>query len=155
MEMIQAQERHLQDVYGIVRQSIEGTYPDYYPQAVCSYFLELHSRERILGDIRAGRTYLLRDENQYVATGTVLRRHLTRIFVLPGSQKKGYGTAVMDFLEQKAGELVKDAIVESSLPGCIFYEKRGYRTVKHCSVRTESGAVLVYELMQKKLREGC
>lgn len=153
-KVVQAQELHVPEVVSIVEESIRGTYPDYYPQEIVDFFLKLHDPEHIRQDIQKGNTYLLWDGEQFVATGTISRRRLTRIFVLPGVQKKGYGTAMMEYLEQKAAETYKDAMVESSLPGCIFYEKRGYRTVKHYSTLVDHGRILVYELMQKKLYGG-
>lgn len=153
MEFTRAREEDIPQVAEIVRRTIEEIYPDYYPREVVDFFLELHGPEHIAGDVREGNTYLLSDEGQPVATGTVKRRHLSRIYVLPGFQKKGYGRAMMEFLERKAGEVVRNVMVESSLPGCIFYEKLGYRTVCHCQTPAANGRVLVYELMQKDLRE--
>ena len=152
MELIQAEKQHAPEVAAIVERTIREIYPKYYPQEVVDYFLGLHDEDRILQDIEKGEVYLLRDEDHFVATGTMERRHLTRIFVLPDRQRKGYGAAVMEFLEQEAGKIYKDVFVESSLPGCIFYEKRDYRTVRHYSIPVENGKVLVYGLMQKKLR---
>ena len=154
MNFIHAEEGHASEVLRIVETTVKEIYPNYYPAEVVQFFLNQHSLENILRDIRAGNTYLLYGEKQgqYLATGTIERRHLTRIFVLPGCQRKGYGAMVMDFLEQEAGKVYKDAMVEASLPGCIFYEKRGYQTVKHYSEEVGGGRVLVYGLMRKKLR---
>ena len=152
MEFIQAEEKHAPEVLRIVETTIREVYPAYYTEEVVKFFLEQNDMEHILEDIRKGNTYLLCDEGRFVGTGTVERRHLKRGYVLPDSQNKGYGTAIMEFMEAKAAELFKDAVIETSLPGCIFHEKRGYKTIRHCSTPVENGKVLVYELMQKKLR---
>lgn len=40
----------------------------------------------------------------------------------------------------------------------MLYEKRGYKTMKHCQRSVEKDAVLVYEIMEKEVdlhRMGC
>ena len=44
------------------------------------------------------------------------------------------------------------AWLEASLPACLLYEHRGYRTVRHDRWPLENGVVLVYEIMEKTLR---
>lgn len=39
--------------------------------------------------------------------------------------------------------------LDASLPACIFYENRGFRTVKHVKYDIGNGAFMIYEIMRK------
>ena len=55
-------------------------------------------------------------------------------------------------LEAEAARSCAAAWLEASLPACLLYEHRGYRTVRHDRWPLENGVVLVYEIMEKTLR---
>ena len=59
----------------------------------------------------------------------------------------------MDFLEEKCAQAGTSVLVEASLPGAGFYEKRGYKTFCHRSTPVGEGYMLVYEIMRKKLQK--
>ncbi|HIR28277.1 MAG TPA: GNAT family N-acetyltransferase [Candidatus Choladousia intestinigallinarum] len=151
MEIYQAQPDQLDSVYDLTAQVIREVFPYYYPGPVAEFFLNLHSREEILKDIKEGSVYLVKDREEYVGTGTWHRNHLSRIFIRTDCQKKGYGGFLMDYLEEKSSQTGKTVLVESSLPGAGFYEKRGYKTLCHRAAPVGGGYMLVYEIMRKKL----
>ncbi len=68
--------------------------------------------------------YTLEERQMYVG----------RVAVLPGHRRRGVATAMMQFLEQLAGELGKDAVrigVRESLPSNVgLYRSLGYETVR-------------------------
>ena len=43
--------------------------------------------------------------------------------------------------------------LEASLPACLLYEHRGYRTICHGQWPVENGVILVYEIMEKQFNE--
>lgn len=153
MEVYQARENQTDQVYQLTARVIREVFPFYYPGPVVDFFLNLHGREQILEDIRQGKVYLLRDGGEWVGTGTWSRNHLSRIFVRTDCQKKGYGGFLMDFLEEKCAQAGTSVLVEASLPGAGFYEKRGYKTFCHRSTPVGEGYMLVYEIMRKKLQK--
>ena len=55
----------------------------------------------------------------------------------------------MDCLEKSISSRHQKICLDASLPACEFYSSRGYHTVGHGRVVLESGAVLVYEKMEK------
>ena len=84
-------------------------------------------------------------------TGCYQDNHITRVYVLPEFQGRGYGTFIMEQLEDIiAGEYDK-VYLDASLPACHLYEKRGYQTIRHDRWNVENGVVLVYEIMEKDL----
>lgn len=84
-----------------------------------------------------------------MATGTADGEHITRVFVLPEYQGRGYGSAMMDFLEQKIIKENGVAWLDSSLPAGKFYHSRGYVTKEHREYALDNGKVLEYEVMRK------
>lgn len=153
MEIHQAEEKELEQVYDLTAGVIREVYPFYYPEPVVKFFLKLHSREEIRKDIREGNVYLLTDQGECVGTGTWQKRRLSRVFVRADRQKKGYGKAIMDFLEEKTAKVGRSVLVEASLPGAGFYEKRGYQTFCHHTTPVGDSYMLVYEIMRKNFSE--
>lgn len=153
LEYIRAAETDLQTVYEIVQDSIRTIYPKYYPREVVDFFSAHHSMENIAKDIAAGQVGLLKDETAYVGTGCFSENHITRVYVRPDCQGRGYGTYIMDCLEKKIAKRYSTVCLDASLPASHMYENRGYRTVTHSKWEVENGAVLVYEIMEKSLSE--
>ena len=122
----------------IVQHTKEVVYPDYYTQAVVEFFGRLHSFDNIKIDIEQGRIYG-HTEN-----------HITRVYVLPEYQGQGFGTLIMDELEKEIFLHFEDCELDASLPACIFYEDRGYKTVKHIKYEIGDGKFMIYEIMKKR-----
>lgn len=138
-------------VSALVRETISAVYPLYYPRAVVDFFLAHHGIERIREDIARGRVRLLKLDGALVGTGSVHGNEIARVFVAPGAQGKGCGKRIMDALEDEIAVHCAEAVLDSSLPACGMYERRGYRCVRHEKLPVEGGAVLVYEVMKKPL----
>lgn len=66
-----------------------------------------------------------------VGTGSRMDNHITRVYVLPEYEGKGFGSIIMDHLEDEIFREHDYCDLDSSLPAAIFYEHRGYRTVEH------------------------
>ena len=92
MEYIKAAESDTEEILMIVQDTIRAIYPRYYPQEVVDFFCELHSRENICKDIAAGFVGVLRDDDGIVGTGCYKDDHITRVYVKPEYQGKGYGS---------------------------------------------------------------
>lgn len=150
-EYILAKTADIETVFNIVQNSIKTTYPKYYPKEVVEFFCNLHSMENILKDIECGLVGILLADGICVGTGCYKDNHITRVYVEPEYQGKGYGTCIMDCLEKNISEKFPTAVLDASLPACHLYEKRGYRTIEHCKYSVENGAILVYEMMEKEL----
>lgn len=43
-----------------------------------------------------------------------------------------------------------DCELDASLPACVFYENRGYKTVKHIKYEIGDGKFMIYEIMKKR-----
>lgn len=136
----------------IIQKTVRLQYPRYYPAEVAEFFCLLHSKEKILEDIQAGHVWVLIQDGQVLGTGTVEENHITRVYVPAHLQGKGYGSRIMQELELRVAQDYDTAQLDASLPACRMYEKRGYHTIRHEQKHVFGEAVLVYDVMEKKVR---
>lgn len=151
MEYIKAADINIDCVFNIVQNTVKTIYPKYYPGEVVDFFCELHNRENIARDIGNGNVGILMVGNQIVGTGSHDGNHITRVYVLPEFQGKGYGSFIMQRLEDEIAAKHNTVMLDASLPASHLYEQRGYHTIKHEKWTMENDVVLVYEVMEKSL----
>lgn len=144
-----AKTEDLQSVYDVVQHTIKTIYPKYYPTEVVDFFCEHHSKDAIAKDIENGYVSVLKIDGNIVATGCFVDNHITRVYVLPEYQKRGYGTLIMKNIEAQIRENYNKAYLDASLPAAALYEKLGFSTVKHERYPVENGVILAYEVMEK------
>ncbi len=154
---IKATLNEAEQVYNLVQNTIKAVYPNYYPQEVVDFFCNLHSKEKVNNDIENGYVSVLYSGDEIVGTGSVKDNHITRVFVLPEHQGEGYGRFIMQCIESVLIENYDTVILDSSLPASNFYEKNGYKTVKHEKIACDNSKFLVFEVMEKQLPKtmGC
>ena len=149
IEYIKATESDAEIVCNIVRGTKAVIYPHYYTQAVVDFFGRLHSLENITRDIKAGKVDILKVDGTIVGTGSRDENHITRVYVLPEYEGKGYGSIIMAHLELEIFSEYENANLDASLPATMFYEHRGFRTVEHRKHDIGDGEVMIYEIMEK------
>jgi len=151
MKFLEAKIEDLQIVQNIVWETIKYIYPKYYPEEVVEFFINHHSTENIKKDILDKKTWLLKVEDKFVGTGSLDSNNICRVFVLQQYQKEGYGSLIMDFLEEKVSLEYDKAIIDASLAAFSIYIKRGYISVANHRISVKNGRVLFYEVMEKEL----
>ena len=151
MEYVKATEKDLEQISMLVKDTIQEIYPKYYPKEVVDFFCELHCKKNIFEDIKSGLVDILRDDNMIVGTGCHKDNHITRVYVKTECQGKGYGSYIMQCLENQIRLRYDTVYLDASLPASHLYEKRGYQTTKHKKWNVENGRILVYEVMVKSL----
>ena len=88
-----------------------------------------------------------------IVVGTVSEKgnEMSRLFVLPDHQGKGYGKRLMDFAEQLIFQTHSSIELDSSFPAQEIYIKRGYRTLGFNKLPCDNGDYLCYnEMMLEK-----
>lgn len=138
-------------VTDIVQNTKAEIYPYYYPKEVVDFFANLHCYEHVSDDIGCGTVYVLEENGTIVGTGSYKNNHITRVYVLPIYQGKGYGKYIVEQLELLMCGY-EEIYLDASLPACQFYEHLGYKTHHHDSLKCENGVVLVYDVMTKKIK---
>lgn len=150
MEIILAELKDLNTVLKIVSTAIMKIYPRYYPSDVVDFFLQHHRKENIVRDIQQGKVYLLLLDTVPIGTATISEERIHRIFVLPYYQRKGYGSHLMSYLEEKIAIDHNKVTLSSSMPAFELYIKRGY-WVKESHKIAVNGCFLFYTNMEKEL----
>lgn len=151
MNFRKAAPEDLRTVTDIVQRTVAEVYPKYYPKEAVDFFRQIHCRENIAGDIEEGRVGVLEAGGAIVGTGSRDGQHITRVYVLPEHQGKGYGGYILGELEKEISGKYSRIVLDASLPACRFYESKGYRTVRHEEAKCEGNVVLVYDVMEKLL----
>lgn len=151
MRYILATSEDITKIYNIVQETIRTIYPKYYPSEVVDFFCAHHSMENIAEDVKKGHVGVLYVEDEMVGTGSFSGKHITRVYILPNYQGKGYGTFMIQKLEKEIAKHYNKAELDASLPAAQLYERLGYRTVKHEKFPVENGVILAYEIMEKQL----
>lgn len=136
-------------VSGIVEKTIQNVYSHYYPSGAVQFFLDLHSEVRIKEVMSSEEIYLAMVQGNVIGTGSIRRNEICRLFILPESQGKGYGSRLMDLLEARIFENYPKVHVDASFPAESMYLKRGYEITSYEKIKTENGDFLCYHTMEK------
>lgn len=146
-----AEIRDLEDVLHIIHDTISKTYSHYYAGGVVDFFLQHHSREHVLPDIKNRIVWLIEEDGCMVGTVTIKGNAVNRLFVLPEYQSHGYGSQLMDFAEAKIAEKFSHVHIDSSLAAKEMYLKRGYKEKRTCRIPAGNGDILIYDEMEKRV----
>lgn len=149
MEIIKAQINNFETVKNITQYTILQIYPHYYPAGVVEFFQEHHCDNYIMTDIIQGKVFIVRDEEENIGTVTLDGNEINRLFVLPKFQRKGYGTAVMEFAEKMIFESYPEILLHASLPGKKLYLKRDYIEVEYRTKAVSHGDWICIDIMKK------
>ena len=146
-----AEKAHVQEIWALVQSTIRAVYPRCYPMEAVEFFCRHHSLERIAEDVEGGGVGVLMHNGQLVGTGACRAEHIARVYVLPQAQGRGYGSLIMERMEQEIAQTYAAAELDASLPALRFYAHRGYAVVRRETIALESGKMLAYEVMRKRL----
>ena len=150
IEYFKATAQDAETVCNIVQGTKAEVYPHYYTQPIVDFFGRLHSIDNITKDIKDEKIDILKVDGDIVGTGSRDDNHITRVYVLPEYEGKGYGSIIMDYLEADIFSEYEICNLDASLPATMFYEHRGFRTVEHNKHDIGDGEVMIYEIMEKK-----
>ncbi len=88
-------------------------------------------------------------QGEIVGTGSVRGNEICRLFILPEYQAKGYGSRLMDLLEDRVLQKYQAVHIDASFPAESMYLKRGYRIKTYEIIVAEGGDYLCYHTMEK------
>lgn len=149
LEYKNASEEFAPQITKLVQETIASVYPKYYPKEVVDFFAGLHCEDAVRKDISNGNIRMLLVEGCLAGTGSRESDHITRVYVSPSFQGKGYGTYIIKKLEEEIFSDYGRIYLDASLPACHLYETLGYKTSYHDKWEVENGVILVYEVMEK------
>ncbi len=152
MKIIRADLKDIDTIHSIVHSTINRVYPKYYPEGAVDFFLLHHSLDNIKKALVDEYILLIECNGEIVGTGALKDNEIKRMFITPEFQGRGYGSILLDKLEQQAVDKgFVDVVLDSSLSAYSLYEKRGYIPIKYNKIVTENGHFLCYNRMMKTL----
>lgn len=152
MKLFRASVNDAKAIQNIVHTTISHTYSKYYPSGVVKFFLEYHSQENIIKDIKSGEVLLIEQDGELVATGSLYKNEIKRVFVLPDYQGLGCGGLIMDELERLIVKNCYDeAILQASLPAYGIYLNRGYKSIGYEQLKVFNDEILFFHVMRRAL----
>lgn len=152
MSIRKAESSDFDTVKKITAATISEIYPDYYPKGAVDFFLEHHSDDKIIDDIKNNRVFLcLNLEQTPVGTVTIKENEICRLFVLPNHQGSGYGRELLDYAEKAISAEFDKIILDASLPAKPIYLKRGYRETEYHVIKAKYDNFLCYDIMVKQV----
>ncbi len=149
MEIVKAKPNDFEEVKRITQDTIKQIYPHYYPTGVVEFFQEHHSDDIIMNDIIQAKVYLVNDNKENIGTVTIDGNEISRLFVLPEFQRKGYGTAIMQNIEKRIFENYPEIQLHASLPGKKLYINRGYFEVEYRTKMVTYDDWICIDIMKK------
>lgn len=151
MEYKKATEKDIEQIVMLVQDTIRSVYPKYYPNEIVDFFCQLHCKENILKDTENSLVGILQNDNTIIGTGCYENNHITRVYVKPEYQEQGYGSYIIQCIENEISLKYDMVYLDVSLPASHLYEKRGYQTIMHERWKVGNRVILVYEVMKKIL----
>ena len=111
------------EICHVLHTAIKTIYPKYYPKEVVDFFCRHHSKEHVLKGIASGNMGVLMEGNVIVGTGCFDQNHITGVYVLPSFQKRGFGSHIMNCLENEISKKYDTAVLDASLPAVCLYNQ--------------------------------
>ena len=147
-------EADLIPVQRLIHHTIDVCYSGIYPPRAVQFFKEFHSEENIAKRYQEGDILVSEQDNNVVATGTLVGREIFGVFVHPVFQHRGLGAALMSELENRArSKGCTESELSVSLPSRGFYEGLGYEMIEKCSIDVGKGERLDFWKSRKALIE--
>lgn len=153
MNIKKAKIEDLELINNIVHSTINEIYPKYYNLEVVNFFNQLHNSENISKDILNENVYIFGFNELSFGTVTLIDNYVKRLFIIPEFQGNGYGSGIMEFLEEIVAKDYDEIILDSSLPSFKFYINRNYRLNEAHTIEVENGKILFYEQLIKFLKK--
>lgn len=136
------------EIYQLVQRTIKATYPKYYPKEVVYFFEDLHNEKKIFKDNSTENIWVLYDGSTIIGTCTCIGNIIMRLFVSPEVQNRGYGTMILNHVENFIFQKYDFVILEAAVSAARMYERRGYRTINHEKLIISESAIVTYEIMR-------
>jgi ribosomal protein S18 acetylase RimI-like enzyme len=142
----------LRQLRALIHETINACYSGVYPPRAVQFFKEYHSENEITKRERDGTILVAERSGRLGATGSLLGREITGVFVAPSLQGCGLGRAVMRALEALAkAQDYEDVELSVSLPSRGFYEMLGYEILREGTIDVGQGQRLDFWTAKKTL----
>ena len=124
-----------------------------FPLAYRQHLLEdHHSGDHILSEATEGLTLVIEYQGDIIGTGNIVNSRIQSIIIRPDMQRQGYGSELMQRLEQYARNNRISVVQLSALtPARSFFERLGYQTINEHHFKAPNLRQFKYYIMEKRL----
>ncbi len=136
----------------LIGKTIDISFLGYYSKEAREFLKKrVHSARHIKRHAKEGFTCILEDvDKSLIGTGTLINDIITRVYIYPGYQNRGYGKSVMQYLERMAfRNEIRTISLHAMLPALSFYVSLGYVIVEDTSY-TINNEIKVFVFKMKK-----
>jgi N-acetylglutamate synthase-like GNAT family acetyltransferase len=142
----------LDQLVRLISETIGISYAEAYPPRAVQFLKDFHSERNIAERSKTGATFVVEEDGELVATGSLVGGEILAVFVHPRSQRCGRGKTLMKALENEARvSNVTEIGLNISLPSRRFYEGLGYKVVEAKSIDVGEGQRLNFWKAVKQL----
>jgi len=142
----------ISQLQGMIQETINVSYPAYYPDRAVQFFRDYHSESKIYNRYELGKIVVIKKNVEIVATGSLVENEISGVFVQPAHQRMGLGVQIMCALEDHAAANgIKEVVLHVSLPSRKFYELLHYEISQSQHLDVGAGQYLEYWQGKKKI----
>lgn len=142
----------IDQLYELIQETIEISYPSHYPERAVQFFKDYHSKENVKKRNEIGEILVIDQGGKIIGTGSLVNDEISGVFILPSNQKSGLGNMIMIELESIAKKKGFSEIkLHVSLPSKGFYEKLKYEISEPQKIYVGEGQYLEFWLGNKKI----
>ena len=124
-----------------------------FPPAYRQHWMEdHHSVDQILAEATEGLTLVIEYRETIIGTGNIVNNRIQSIIIRPDMQRQGYGTELLQRLEQYARNTGISVVQLLALPlARPFFERLGYQTISEHQFNAPNLRQFNYYIMEKRL----
>lgn len=138
----------------LIGRTIDISFKGYYSKKAVEFLKKrIHSIKQIKGSFSFGDVYLFYTrENNLIGTGSILTSKITRVYLAPECQHKGFGKIIMRYLENIAIKKgIKEIVLDAMLPAINFYVSLGYDVIDDTTYSIPNNEKIYMFKMKKSL----
>ena len=144
MEILKAEEHHIPAIIALAHKTWHETYDRLVPEGQVQYMIDtIYQPDLLLEQFNnpAHHVYVLIEDQEILGYAHCIEQEqsmkLSKLYVRTHLQKKGVGTALLEFVESQLphwGSRTLELCVNRGNPAQFFYEKMGFQIVKEVDI---------------------
>jgi N-acetylglutamate synthase-like GNAT family acetyltransferase len=135
-----------------MKETISTCYATFPPAYRQHWIEDHHSVDQILQEAIEGLTLVMECEGRIIGTGNIMGNRIQSIIIRPDFQRQGYGTELMQRLEQYARNNRISVVQLSALtPARPFFERLGYQTITERQFKASNLRQFKCYIMEKRI----
>jgi len=143
-----------QIIESLIAKTIDKSFRGYYSEEARTFLKKrVQSIKQIKGSFKFGDVYLFKDnDGNLIGTGSILTSKITRVYLSPEYQHKGYGKTIMRYLENIAIKKgIKTILGDALLTSISFLVSMGWEVIEDTTYSIPNNQKVYMFKMKKDL----